>query len=139
MSTDSTTIRVLVWRDVENDTKLTRHTGLMFSNNADITGTVVHAINRGDGNGFNIETMYAYNPLNSTHYAGHAAVATISRHVDAATAIAQATPVQFDPEWNCQLWIGDALKRLVDFKFITAEARDESLNEMVAILLQAGE
>ena len=59
--------------------------------------------------------------------AGKAVLSIISR-----------TPVDnSDRSWNCQNWVGDALKRLSERRLITDADRSKAIDAMVEVLLDA--
>lgn len=50
------------------------------------------------------------------------------------------TPVKNSPEdrpWNCQNWVADALSRLVLYGYITKSERENAIDEMVTVCLEA--
>ncbi|KAL4923130.1 uncharacterized protein BDV17DRAFT_296665 [Aspergillus undulatus] len=52
------------------------------------------------------------------------------------------TPIRngrLDLDWNCQNWVGDALKRLVERGWITSEVREGAIDKMADICLEAGD
>jgi len=50
----------------------------------------------------------------------------------------KATPIKnLDRSWNCQNWIGDALKRLSDQRWITPEARSAAIDAMAEVIIDA--
>lgn len=102
-------------------------------------GALIHAVNDGDGNGFRVETNYEYNPMDSGSLVGHPTIAVINRQVDVVSAIVQGTPIKLDLEWNCQHWVSDALQRLVEVNYITAEEKDQGIDLMVDVLLQGSD
>ncbi|KAJ0415048.1 hypothetical protein BJY00DRAFT_269486 [Aspergillus carlsbadensis] len=52
------------------------------------------------------------------------------------------TPIRngrMDLDWNCQNWVGDALKRLVDRGWITGDQRGMAIDRMADACLEAGD
>lgn len=52
------------------------------------------------------------------------------------------TPIRngrLDLDWNCQNWVGDALARLVERGWITAEQRGVAIDKMADACLEAGD
>ena len=123
------------------DIKGSRHTGLFFSIDARIDGTLVHAVNdHQEESDFHIDTVPVYNPLNSATLAGSVVVAVVQKHVDVLAAIVQQVPPKNDdPEWNCQHWVGDALKRLQSHGVLTEQQISDGLDGMADLLLQGAD
>ncbi|KAL4939326.1 hypothetical protein BDV06DRAFT_225129 [Aspergillus oleicola] len=52
------------------------------------------------------------------------------------------TPIRngrLDLDWNCQNWVGDSLRRLVERGWITTEVREKAIDRMADVCLEAGD
>lgn len=57
-------------------------------------------------------------------------------------AVIYATPIRngrSDLDWNCQNWVGEALARLVDSGYVSAAQRDQALDKMIDVCMEAGD
>ena len=52
-------------------------------------------------------------------------------------AVSKAVSIQTDADWNCQNWVGDALKAMLEQGWITREERLNAIDRMVEIVLEA--
>ncbi|KAL4966390.1 uncharacterized protein BDV14DRAFT_198848 [Aspergillus stella-maris] len=52
------------------------------------------------------------------------------------------TPIRngrLDLDWNCQNWVGDSLRRLVERGWIEDEVREKAIDRMADVCLEAGD
>lgn len=49
------------------------------------------------------------------------------------------TPIKSGCDWNCQNWVGDALKGISGKGWISSEARSSAIDKMVDVVLDAPE
>lgn len=135
----STGIKIFVYRGLTGkDYKKSRHASLFFHPIDEIAGTMLHAA--GLPLAFAVETKPAYDPLVSATLAGEAPVGQAERDITALVNIARQAPVNnMESGWNCQNWVGDALRFLVNAGVISASERSDALDKMADIILEAAD
>ncbi|WEW59037.1 hypothetical protein PRK78_004505 [Emydomyces testavorans] len=138
----STKVWILVYVGDPMDYSKYRHTSLYveFDDDAENEGTVFHIT--GAHGFFKFEERKQYDPSKSIKLRKKVEVGEISAEVPklAIRSILAATKVRNgidDGDWNCQNWVGDALQQLVDQSWLSAELRDNAIDQMLDACLEA--
>lgn len=131
-----TSLSVLIFRGSPVDASKYRHTAL-FLEFPDKTTWLLHVT--GASGFFRIEAKLGEDLSKSTSFAQIILIGNIQG--EGKTAILSAitsTPVKnSDSSWNCQHWIGDALKELSDRGWITSDTRSQAINAMADVIIEA--
>ncbi|EEH41496.1 hypothetical protein PAAG_03059 [Paracoccidioides lutzii Pb01] len=117
-----------------------RHASLFirFGDELPDCGTLFHIT--GAQRSFQFEEQPGYNPLKSSKLRNMVEVGDISAQVSNVRFILATTRVRNgieDADWNCQNWVGDALQKFVEQRWLRAEQRDVAIDHMVQTCLQA--
>jgi hypothetical protein len=90
-----------------------------------------------------MEARDHYDPNSSTSlkFAGEVVVARLRRAVtksEIRSILREGAPTRNrDPEFNCQIWVGDALQVLVNAHLITREERSNGISGMIDVTMEA--
>ncbi|KAL3473711.1 hypothetical protein BJX99DRAFT_261113 [Aspergillus californicus] len=116
-----------------------RHTAL-FCEFRDGTSALLHVT--GVQGEFQFEERTTYNPETSQTIVRKILVADIPDSVNAGSirSVISTTPVKNGAsygDWNCQNYVGDALARLVTYRYLGASERAAAIDEMTDAILEA--
>ncbi|KAF2189113.1 hypothetical protein K469DRAFT_564191 [Zopfia rhizophila CBS 207.26] len=115
-----------------------RHTALCFRPSNNETPMVIHII--GPNMGYQLETKNDYEPSKSRKFAKEVRVGRLRTPMSKAqlASLIYQTPVDnSSQEFNCHLWVGDALKRLAQAGYLTQTDCDTGISGMVDATLEA--
>jgi hypothetical protein len=132
------TVYIVIYRGDPVDLMETRHTAF-YIEFSDGTKTLMHATG---GHGFFRveEERNPRDPKYSTRFACLVYVGIV-RSIDKSDfcSCIQTTPVDNTTRgWNCQNWIGDALKRMVLKSWISSTDESNAVSTMVDVVMLAG-
>ncbi len=132
----SAALRIIVYKGSPVDASEFRHTAL-FLEFPDKSTLMIHVI--GPNQFYQTEVKSGVDPAYSKKFIKKISVGTIQGQTKAAIeSRIKATPVKnSDRSWNCQHWIGDALKRLADQKWISGGARSAAIDAMAEVIADA--
>ncbi|EER39184.1 conserved hypothetical protein [Histoplasma capsulatum H143] len=134
-----TKIFILVFKGDPVDLKKFRHTALYLEFAAG-THSMMHVT--GTQGMFVFEAKTDYNPVLSRSLVKMIPAAEVPDSISEASikSTVSATPAKNsreDLDWNCQLWVGDALTRLTDRDYVSKEQRDAAIDAMVDACMEA--
>ena len=130
------TLSILVFKGDPIDAIEFRHTALFL----EVPGFPTSLLHVTGGRGFfDFERQLGRAPEDSKLFIRKILVGTVVRQERATIeAIIMATSVRnADRSWNCQNWVGDALKKLSDYQVITREARTKAIDDMTEVVVEA--
>ncbi|KAL4877875.1 Pyruvate/Phosphoenolpyruvate kinase-like domain-containing protein [Aspergillus karnatakaensis] len=132
---------ILIYKGDPLDYAEYRHTALYF-HFASSTRTILHII--GCPGLFRFVKASNVDPSTVGELAKVVPVTEIPTDIgeEAIVQTVERTPIRNgrdDLDWNCQNWVGDALKRLVERGWIEGGTRDEAIEKMVEGCLEAGD
>jgi hypothetical protein len=129
-------LSIIVYKGSPIDAPEYRHTAL-FLEFPDTTTLLVHVT--GASGFFQPEVKPGENPTKSKGFIKKIHVGSIQGQTKAVIeSTIKVTPVNnSDRSWNCQHWVGDALKRLSDRQWITSDARSKAIDAMAEVISDA--
>jgi hypothetical protein len=91
---------------------------------------------------FTFEVKEGYDPGHSIRLAKSIPVGKIPNSISPASvrSVVSTTPVKNelgDMSWNCQHWVAEALSRLVTYGYLETSQREEAVNTMTDVILEA--
>ncbi|RAK98424.1 uncharacterized protein BO80DRAFT_361857 [Aspergillus ibericus CBS 121593] len=133
------TLSVLVFRGDPVDAMEYRHAGIYLDYGKD-QSSMMHVV--GAPGVFRFQEDDKMDYAKSEKLERHILVTTLHKGFtrDMVKAACSRTPVKNDgSEWNCQHWVGDALKELMKLgvQCLTKEQREEALDKMTAAVAEA--
>lgn len=129
-------LSIIVYKGSPVDASEYRHTALLIEF-SDSTSLLIHIT--GASGFFQGEVKENQDPSKSQKFVRKIPVAKIEgQSKDAIRTRIRATPIKnSDRSWNCQNWIGDALKTLSDQQWISKTARQTAINTMAEAVVDA--
>ncbi len=129
-------LSIIVYKGSPIDASEFRHTSL-FLEFPDTTTLLIHVT--GASGFFQAEVTPGEEPTKSKKFIKKIPVGTIMGQAKTAIeSTIKVTPINnSDRSWNCQNWVGDALKKLSDRQWITSDARSEAIDAMAEIIVDA--
>lgn len=129
-------LSIVIYKGSPIDSSNYRHT-VLFLESPDNTKRILHAT--GASGFFQVEVKPGKEPSTSRRFVKQIPVGKINgQGKDAIESTIQSTPVNnWDPSWNCQNWVGDAMKKLSDRGWITNDARSKAIDAMAEIIVDA--
>ncbi len=129
-------LSIILYKGSPIDASKYRHT-VLFVEFPDNTTLLLHVI--GASGFFEAEVKRGEDPFKSQKFVKQIPVGTIQGQGKVAIeSEIKSTPIDnSDPSWNCQSWIGDALKKLSDSGWITSDARSNAIDAMAEVLVDA--
>lgn len=138
MSSSPASISILVFRGEPLDYQRYRHTSLHISFTDDQDPFVAHAVGPPGEYEFQIREPYDSTELQDivrTVTVGNS-LASVDR--GQIIEVLRAVPVRnYDAEFNCQIWVEAALRRLRDMRLLGSEAYTEGVDGMVDAIAEA--
>ena len=125
----ATSLSIIVYKGSPIDASKYRHTAL-FLEFPDTTNLLIHVT--GASGFFQAEVKSGENPTKSKKFVKKISVGKIQGQTKVAIESAiKVTPINnSDRSWNCHHWIGDALKKLSDRRWITSDSRSKAIDDM---------
>lgn len=122
-------LSIVIYKESPIDSAMYRHTAL-FVEFPDNTTVILHII--GASGFFHIEARPGKDPSKSRRFVLKILVGEIKgQKKDVIESVIQSTGVNnTDTSWNCQNWVGDALRTLSDKGWITNDARSNAIDAM---------
>ncbi len=132
----ATSLSVIIYKGSPIDASKYRHTAL-FLEFPDKTTRLLHVT--GASGFFQTEVKPGEDPSKSKKFVKKILVGKIQGQEKAVIqSTITSTPVKnSDRSWNCQNWIGDALKKLSDRRWITSDARSDTIDAMADVIIDA--
>lgn len=132
----ATSLSIIIYKGSPIDASKYRHTALLLEF-PDKTTRLLHVT--GASGFFQTEVKSGEDPSKSKKFVKKILVGKIQGQEKAAIqSTITSTPVKnSDRSWNCQNWIGDALKKLSDLRWITINARSEAIDAMADVVIDA--
>jgi len=132
----ATSLSIIVYKGSPVDASEYRHTAL-FLELPDTTTLLLHLT--GASGFFQTDVKPGETPSKSKRFIEKIPVGKIQGQTKAAIeSIIKVTPIKnSDRSWNCQNWIGDALKKLSDRQWITSDARSKAIDAMAKVIVDA--
>lgn len=129
-------LSIVIYKGSPIDSAMYRHT-VLFLEFPDTTTMLFHIT--GASGLFQSEARPGGNPLKSKKFADKIPVGKIhGQEKDVIESTIQSIGVNnSDLSWNCQNWVGDALKTLSYKGWITNEARSNAIDSMAEIIVDA--
>lgn len=129
-------LSIIIYKGSPIDASEFRHTAL-FLEFSDAITLLIHVT--GSSGFFQAEVRPGEEPTRSKKFIKKITVGTIMGQTKAAIESAiKFTPIDnSDPSWNCQNWVGDALKKLSDRQWITNGAFSEAIDAMGEVVVDA--
>ncbi|OAL35372.1 hypothetical protein AYO20_05423 [Fonsecaea nubica] len=137
-------IYIVVYKGDPVDLQKTRHTALFIYDDDDNddddrgNGDILHVA--GAAGLFVFERRHDENPEKSRTFVRQFPVEPIINSPTKQQLITEitATPVNNSTHsWNCQIWIGDALGRLVGAHWISTQTASNAISSMAAVIVEA--
>lgn len=131
-------VYIVVYTGDPIDFSMYRHTGLWFVPHGG--GPQLYFNVQGSTAAYTFEAGRDVDPTKIENYARRVDVGRTSPALAADELAAQmrAVPVRnADPEFNCQGWVEDAVRRLCAAGFLTREEYDDGINGMVDVIAEA--
>ncbi|KAI4926449.1 hypothetical protein J4E85_006742 [Alternaria conjuncta] len=133
------TLSICVFKGFPLDYQEYRHAGLCFRPDG---GTAMMIHTTGPNTAYELQTKDNFNPSKSLSFAKEVTVGKIRTPMTKArlAALIYQTPIDNrNPEFNCLLWVGDALERLAAAGYITKEECTGGIEKMVDATMEAEE
>lgn len=137
MAATSVHVSIAIYRGEPLDYQKHRHTSLFFRFGDGSPATLAHVV--GPTGGFEFATREGYDPAQSETLADLAEVGMLSVP-SSRTQVVQllrSVPVRKDREFNCQLWVEAALKKLQDLGMLANDLYEKGLDSMVDAIAEA--
>ena len=129
---------IVVFKGDPVDLQKTRHTALFVSVDNQEKGDLLHVA--GAAGVFAFERRKQVNPATSRTFLKKIPVTPITNNPTKEQLIAKITATRVDNgthSWNCQTWVGDALQRVVQEKWITAQGKSNAIDAMADVIVEA--
>jgi len=138
MSSSPASISILVFKGEPLDYQRYRHTSLHISFTDDQDPFVAHAVGPPGEYEFQIRE-----PYDSTELQGIVRTVTVENSLASVdrgqmVEVLRAVPARnYDSEFNCQIWVEAALRRLRDMRLLGSEAYTEGVDGMIDAIAEA--
>ncbi|OXV10819.1 hypothetical protein Egran_01417 [Elaphomyces granulatus] len=129
-------LSIVIYKGSPIDASEFRHTAL-FLEFPEATTLLIHVT--GASGFFQAEVRPGEEPTRSKKFIKKIFVGTITGQTKTAIeSTIKFTPIDnSDRSWNCQNWVGDALKKLSDRQWITGGAFSKAIDAMVEVIIDA--
>ena len=129
------TLSIVIFRGDPVDIQSTRHTAL-FIEMKDGSNVMVHIV--GTVGLFSKEVKENVEPTKSQKFLKKIPVAKISgKSRQEIRSQLNSTVIKSSRDWNCQNWVGDALKGISDKAWITPMVRSSAIDRMLDVVMEA--
>ncbi|KAK8206260.1 hypothetical protein IWZ01DRAFT_71370 [Phyllosticta capitalensis] len=131
-------VRVSISKGDPIDLARWRHTALWFSFGDGSPPVVIHAV--GSPHAFTLEVLQNYFPDTSANFAGEVEVGHLRCSMTKAYLVffVSQTPINnLDREFNCQVWVEQALARLKAANLLTGEQYEFGVDGMTTLIMEA--
>lgn len=133
-------VRIAVYRAVPEDYQKYRHTALWFEFNDGSAPFLIHAV--GPNMDYRVEVRNNYDPTGSQLFVAGVSVGWFMVPISKGQLIllVSKTPINNSTtEFNCQIWVGDALRRLAEGGYIQNEEYMRAVDGMIDVTMEASD
>ncbi|KZF26913.1 hypothetical protein L228DRAFT_243458 [Xylona heveae TC161] len=133
-------VSIAVYVGTPLDYQKYRHTALCFRPSNREAPMIIHIV--GPNMDYQLETRNNYEPTSSRSFAKEVPVGWIRTPMTKAqlAPLIYQTPINnTSREFNCQTWVGDVLRRLVQAGYLTREDCENGIDGMIDATLEAGD
>lgn len=131
-------VRIAVYKSEPLDYQKFRHVALWFEFDNGVDSVIIHIV--GPNQGYQLEAREQYDPVKSKLFEKEVKVGWITADLTKSQLIAfvSRTPIDnVSREFNCQMWVGEALKLLAEGGYIQKAEYLSAVDTMIDITMEA--